>query len=196
MSLRLLAALVVAVCCSAIAVAQDRAPEPAQEKPGASAPASSTAVPLRVTVVISRYQGEKKIGSLPYTFGVVSGERTNLRMGSEVPIVSRAPKGPDAPQPSVSYRGVGTNIDCGSDRGSGGVFRLSMIVEDTSVHLDPAQKNTAGNQAMMYDFPSFRTLRLSFTALLRDGQTTQHTSATDPITGELMRVDVALNVVK
>ncbi len=32
--------------------------------------------------------------------------------------------------------------------------------------------------------------------MLREGQTTQLTTAADPITGEIMRVDVTLTVVK
>ncbi len=32
--------------------------------------------------------------------------------------------------------------------------------------------------------------------MLRDGQTTQLTTAADPITGEIMRVDVTLTVIK
>jgi hypothetical protein len=32
--------------------------------------------------------------------------------------------------------------------------------------------------------------------VLRDGQTAQSTSATDPISGEVLKIDVTLNVVK
>jgi hypothetical protein len=45
--------------------------------------------------------------------------------------------------------------------------------------------------------PQFRSFRLSGqTAVLRDGQTTQLTTATEKASGEIAKVDVTLNVVK
>jgi hypothetical protein len=95
---------------------------------------------------------------------------------------------------SYSYRNVGTNIDCLATALGGGIFRLTITVEDSSIHLDPAQKPAAAQVAT--DIPSFRSFNSSFTILLKDGQTTQYTSATDPVSGEVMRIDVTLNVMK
>jgi hypothetical protein len=197
---RLMAAALIAVLSVTTSVAQDKPAGPAaQEKPPAPTMMlpSGGQVPLRVTVVISRLQGDKKIASLPYSFGMLAGERTNLRMGSDVPIISKASSksGDTASSSNVTYRPVGTNIDCNATSGPGGTYRLSLVIEDSSVHLDPAQKqgNIAG---LVSDYPSFRTFRTNFSTLLRDGQTTQHTSATDPVSGEVMRIDVSLSVVK
>jgi hypothetical protein len=44
--------------------------------------------------------------------------------------------------------------------------------------------------------PMFRSFNSSFQALLRDGQTTQYVSATDPVSGEVMKIDVTLNLLK
>ena len=44
--------------------------------------------------------------------------------------------------------------------------------------------------------PAFRSFKSNFTVLLRDGQTTQYTSAVDPVSGEVMKIDVTLNVIK
>jgi len=41
-----------------------------------------------------------------------------------------------------------------------------------------------------------RSFNSSFQVLLRDGQTNQYTSATDPVTGEVTKIDVTLNVLK
>jgi hypothetical protein len=174
----------------------------AQEKPGppppaaTSSPVTQQAAPAqaRITVVISRHQGDRKLSSLPYVFGVTSGERTNLRMGSEVPIGSKSGEGTTAIPSSISYRSIGTNIDCGLNPAGSGLYRVLLVVEDSSVHLDREQKSA--NPAVTNDYPSFRTFKTNFIALLRDGQTMQHTSATDPLTGEVMRVDVTLNVMK
>lgn len=183
---RYLVALLLTACCVANGAAQDK-PTP----PGAGQGRTQA----RVTVVISRQMADKKISSLPYVFGVTAGEQTNLRMGSDVPIASKSPAG-GAMVPQVSYRSVGTNIDCRLDSlpDGAGVYRMMLAIEDSSVHLDPAQKT--GNPAYTTDLPSFRTFKTNFYALLRDGQTMQHTSATDPVSGEVMKIDVTMNLLK
>jgi hypothetical protein len=96
---------------------------------------------------------------------------------------------------SYSYRSVGTNIDCTAtyDEATAGLFQLALTVSDSSVGLEMPKRPGGG---IVPDVPSFRNFNSSFTALLRDGQTTQYTSATDPVTGELMKIDVTLNVMK
>ena len=158
-------------------------------------------VPLKVTVVLSRYQGEKRVSSMPYVLGVMAsgygaGPKTTLRMGVEVPVVQTVFTGGDGktlPSSSYNYRGVGTNIDCGAqfDEANGGIFQLTLTVSDSSIGLDAPKRS-----GVMPDVPSFRNFNSSFTALLRDGQTMQYTSATDPVTGEVMKIDVTVNIMK
>ena len=95
---------------------------------------------------------------------------------------------------SYTYRDVGTNIDCGAtfDEAVPGIFQLALTVSDSSLGLDTPQ-SAAG---VAPDVPSFRNFNSSFTALLRDGQTMQYTSATDPVTGEVMKIDVTVAVMK
>ena len=188
-------------------------PANAQQKPAPdSAPATRRApldaVPLKVTVVLSRYQGEKRVSSMPYTLGVTAKEgpsapRTTLRMGVDVPVLQTVFGGGGAgdkatlPQSSYTYRNVGTNIDCTAslDPAMNGVFQLMMTVSDTSVGLGAASKPSTPS-AVLADVPTFRSFNSSFTALFRDGQTSQYTSATDPLSGEVMKIDVTLNVMK
>jgi len=173
----------------------------AQEKPGAQEPAerpalpaaaqprdSDAGVPLKVTLVIARFQNDKKISSLPYVLGVTTNSaKTTLRMGVEVPI-STTPGG------SVSYRNVGTHIDCEArSSAQPGVYRLAITVADSSVHLDP---KSSGSGVSVQNMPNFRSFNSSFVALLREGQTAQYTSATDPVTGEVMMIDVTVNALK
>ena len=188
-----LAVVLLTMCCAATAAAQDKPPT-AQVPVTAPVMQTPANAQVKLTVVVARYQGDKKISSLPYVFGVTAGERTttSLRMSSEVPIVARTPKDSGG-VPSVSYRSVGTNIDC-SVNFAGALFRVVLAIEDSSVLLDPDQKSRIA--AATNDYPSFRLFKTNFIALLRDGQTMQHTSATDPVSGEVMRVDVTLNVMK
>ena len=60
-----------------------------QEKPAPPAPKAALAAvtPLKVSVVVSRFQGEKKLSSLPYTLSVNAGSRGTLRMGAKVPVM-------------------------------------------------------------------------------------------------------------
>jgi hypothetical protein len=192
--------LIVVACGIAMAVSGTAQQKPtgtaAPEKPAvAAAPAEAKPlVPLKVQLVLSRFKGEKKISSLPYILGVAANERgwTNVRMGIEVPI---GRKGDLAPGGGISYRSVGTNIDCMADSTAEGPFRLAIRVEDSSVLAEPS-KGTNDATAIVGDMPAFRSFKTNFTILLRDGQTTQYTSAVDPVSGEIMKIDVTLSVIK
>jgi len=170
-----------------------------QEKPAPAAPkpAAAAVTPLRISVVVSRFQGEKKLSSLPYTLSVNAGSRGTLRMGAKVPVnmmmTANMPK--DFPQGGpVQYQDVGTSIDCSvSAAQDDGRFRVEITIDDSSVYGDAPNptdnKPPPGN-------PSFRSFRASDSMVLRDGQTSQFTTATDKVSGEIVKVDVTLNVVK
>ena len=169
----------------------------AQEKP--PAPPVPEATPLKVQVTISRFQGDKKLSSMPYTLSVNSNnhgaEISRLRMGGKVPIMAMAAPTVDGKPIGVAagpvnYQDVGTNIDCHASTTVDGRFRVTVTVEDTSVYLEDQAVSTVKGH------PSFRTLVLTNAAILRDGQSTQFTSATDKVSGETVKIDVMLNVVK
>jgi len=158
------------------------AQEPLLPKP--VMPSGSRGTPLRVQIVYSRYQGDKKLSSVPHTISLNADERpARLRMGIMVPIVSQGKEGP-----TTSYRDVGNNIDCMARTESEGRFRLECSFEQSSLYDKPGE----GIQGM----PMFRNFRAESNVTLRDGQTTQHTSATDPVTGEVLKIDISLTVVK
>ena len=68
------------------------------QDPGQSVAPKTAVVPLKVQIVITRFQGDKKVSSLPYTLSVVAndprGTGSSLRMGAQVPIAPRT--GPDS----------------------------------------------------------------------------------------------------
>ena len=174
----------------------------AQGPTGSQEAAAGRQIPLKVQIIVSRYLGEKKVSSLPYTLAVVAGDndKTSLRMGVDVPIVSTvfsaaAAGGPATiPQSSFTYRSIGTNIDCIARRVEDGLFKLFLAVEDSSVFV--ADKEGAGGRAPSAPAPSVRKFQSTFNLLLKDGQTAQHTTATDPVSGEVLRIDVTLTVLK
>lgn len=159
-------------------------------------PATASPNTLRVQLVVSRYQGDKKISSLPYTLTMNSGDRgpgrSSLRLGTQVPITTMSRQGSDANAPmvpTVQYRDIGTNIDCFATVLDDGRFKLDLTVEDSSLDKEAGGAATSAH-------PVFRSFRTIDSVLLRDGQTAQYSTATDKVSGEVWKVDVTLTVVK
>jgi hypothetical protein len=129
--------------------------------------------------------------------GNTPAHRSGVRMGAEVPVptaASLAPGGgvPSTPGP-IQYKAVGTNIDCFARSLEGGRFNVDIVIEDSSIYSDG---QTDPGASRRNDIPTFRSYKLSNAVILKDGQTTQFTAATDKISGEVVRVDVTLTVVK
>ena len=189
-------ALVFAVALASTAIVATQ--EKDKDKPAASTPKAAPAAvtPVKVQVVIARYQAEKKISSMPYTLtmnAVPPNNHANLRMGTKIPVtmlmMSNIPK--DAPQGGpIQYQDVGTNIDCFTTLLDDGRFLLNITIDDSSVYPDEqAPGGAKGN-------PSFRSFRASNSMVLKNGETGQFTTATDKVSGEIVKVDVTLTVMK
>lgn len=180
-----------ALCSPTIIHSQDPAPKPAPSQKPASGPRMT---PVRVQFVISRYQGDKKISSLPYSVPVKAsasggGTWANLRTGVQVPIMTTRTADGKA-VPTYTYKDVGIGIDCRVTEIEGGQYNVELNVDDSSISSNhPGQAQP--------DAPVFRHFRINNVAVvLKDGQTTQLAAGADPLTGEIMRVDVTLTVVK
>jgi hypothetical protein len=212
------AALIVAVLAVTRPLsAQDRPapapPQPASERRLATVNANEEpprpGMPLKVQIVISRWDGDRKVSSQPYTLTVNAnpaptpgrpmGDMARLRIGAEVPVptitgtqeITRQ-TGQPAVAP-IQYKPIGTNIDCWAAAAQDGRFTLNMTIEDSSVYADDhPQPGTVSSSTT----PVFRSFRIQNTAVLRDGQSTQFTSAADKIGGDVVKVDVTLNVLK
>jgi hypothetical protein len=88
------------------------------------------------------------------------------------------------------YKDVGTKIICGATPMDGGRFKLELAIEDASVY--PEAKIPADGVRG----PWLQSFRSSQTLILKDCQTTQYTTATDKVSGEVVKIDVTLTVVK
>ena len=159
-------------------------------------------VPLSVDVTVTRYQGEKKISSMPYMLAVNANKLGQagpalLRMGAKVPVPTIAapsgnPGGVTGPMPGpVNYQDIGTNIDCTAKVVDEG-FEVRISVSDTSVYAN-IQDNATPTVGSM---PVFRSYQSTNTLVLRDGQSREFTAATDRVSGEVIRIAVVLKVVK
>ncbi len=170
----------------------------AQEAPAPSQAPRTGLVSLKVSLVLSRYQGEKKITSVPYTLLVTANqaERTSLRMGNQIPVPTTSIGPGGERSTSYQYRDVGTNIDCSASTVPDGQFRLTLTVTDSSVYYPDRTDPTAASTTPTTASPAFRSFNSTFNILLRDGQTTQYSSATDQVSGQVIKLDATINVQK
>jgi hypothetical protein len=93
---------------------------------------------------------------------------------------------------------VGTTISCIATPAPAGQFKLELVVGDSSVYDDTAKPPT-GPQPLSpaaNPLPALRSFSSSNTLTLKDGQSSQFTTATDRITGEVTKADVTLTVAK
>jgi hypothetical protein len=201
------AAVAAMVWISTAAISAAQPPEAPQPKPLTPGAKSAQNIPLELQVVISRYQGDKRISSLPYVLSLKSAPISQrrgdygavLRLMSRVPVrtqlstPSPADGKPAPPMSSVNYENVGTNIDVGATAMEDGRFEVTIVINESSVVTDPQDlKGTPGSDS----YPVFRSYQSTNTLFVKDGQTSQFTAASDRVSGEVVRVEVKLTVLK
>ena len=175
-----LASVIAAATLAGPTLAQDTPkPEAQKASPEAVKPAESSrgerrapGATLRVQVVISRFQGEKKLASLPYAFTVtVEGRGVRMRMGVDTP-VAVATAASEAGKPmttSLQYRNVGTNIDCDARDAGDGRYQLMLGVENSSAYMGGplADANSTGSPLFRYRLKRCSSSEPSWHAITR-----------------------------
>lgn len=170
------------------------AQEKEKEKEKPEAVAKQPLTPVKLQVVFSRYMDEKKISSLPYTLSLnANGRFGRLRMGIQVPIQTTVNN-----IATTVYKDATNNVDCGAESQSDGRFKVSCSLEQSSLYAAESStpKQGIGPASLLGGTPVLRTFRSEAELLLRDGQTAQYTAAADPVSGELLKIDITLTVVK
>jgi hypothetical protein len=189
--MRVAFALAALVLASAV-TPRSHAQEPAAQK---------KVTPLKVQVVISEFDGEKKVGSLPYVFYVMADaerdNRTSVRMGLRVPI--RA--GGSGESSQYQYQDVGTNLDCSAHALPDGSYALVLTVQRSSLYLSGSEaagdgQSSRPNPNVVPNQPIIQNFSTGIQISARDGQTVQSNLAADPVNGHVLKVDVTVNVVK
>jgi hypothetical protein len=155
-------------------------------------------IPVKLQIVFTEYESDKKVSSQPYTFFVNVGEqmRTSVRMGVRVPVYT----GGKETTAQFQYIDVGTNIDCRVFVAEGGQFRTELNMERSSAYSSSGPVEKGGDPKNEIQtastHPTLRNFRTNVNLTLRDGQTLQSNMATDPATGRVLKVDVTLTLVK
>ena len=175
--------------------AQEKAKSSDVAKP---AETEKTMTPLRVQVVFSEYDAERKVSSSPYTLLVNAddkGPQASVRMGLRVPVEMTSSS---SAAKQFQYMDIGTNMDGRAEKADDGRFLLKLNVEKSSLYTqgEGQKAATSVRNEISSAQPVVQQFRSQVNLLIRDGQTIQSTVATDPVTGHTLRVDVTLNAIK
>jgi hypothetical protein len=170
----------------------------AQDQPAArGGPRVGAIVPLKVQLVISRYQGDKKISSVPYMLSVSATEpspfeeTSRLRMGVEIPVSVVSPPTSDSKPTPGGVQAFGTNIDCAARILDNGRFKVTITIEESSPYAGDAKAELPRGTS-----PVSRAFRVSNVLVLKDGQSEQFSTATDRFSGEVVKMDMTISVLK
>ena len=153
-------------------------------------------VMVRVQLVFSEYEGDKKIASLPYSFTSVADERTSgpypvhLRTGVRVPIET------DGKDQKTIYLDIGSNIDCGLQIEDDGRYRIYLVFERSALYANSSMGEEKLDVPRPNGQPLIRQLKIQQDFLVRDGQSLEDAVSTDPLNGHIMRVSITVNVIK
>src|SRR5215469_3020438 len=164
--------LVFLLMTAAIALPQDQA-ESSNEQPSTH---------LRIDFLLTEYNGQQKISSLPYTISMESGPENGppiggIRMGVKVPIAEGVVSQGQPTQ--FTYTNVGTDIDCrAKDRGDGS-YDLALTINRSSVYAAAADATQTEAQTLraVSTHPVIQNFSTNFPLRIRDGETEDGTSA-------------------
>jgi hypothetical protein len=202
MKLRSLAA---ATCCSYLLVSA--AAGRAQNNPEQKAP-----TPLKITIVMNEFDGQKKIASLPYAFFVtadaakgVPDDTTRIRAGMQIPI-RYGPRqyeshGVAVQEGEIQYETIGTNVDCSARSAEDNRFLLNLSLSRKYLYDGNAGKPTTGTTgapppSSSSAVPILEAFSSSYQVYVRQGETLEATSTTDPFTGHVLQILVTASAVK
>jgi len=177
----------VAVAQLPMPVAQPPMPVAQLPMPVAQSQAQADKIPVKLVVVVSTFEGDKKVSSMPYTLlATANGSQVTFNSSSRMPI-------PSSNAGSVSYTNIGTTLQC-TVTTEGGSFKVTINFSDNTVlsNKSPAASTTA--PARNPDYATFHDVSYTSAVSLKDGETKQLISAPDKVTGEVVKIDVTLTL--
>jgi hypothetical protein len=159
--------------------------------------------PVKVQIVFTEFEGDKKVKSLPYILYVNAPDVPELKPGwVKLRVGSRVPIYRGGTSENMTYLDVGTNIDARSAYFSDGRLLLQMKIErswvEGGVSVPVAKSDGSASEGSSGHFqePIIRQFVSELDLKLREGQSVESTMATDPTTGKVLKIDVSFTIVK
>jgi hypothetical protein len=148
--------------------------------------AQADKIPVKLQFVISTFEGDRKVSSIPYTLlATANGGMVTFLNGTNVPIQTGEGK--------FSYTNIGTTITC-TVTTEGGNFRIAINLDEKSVAAAKIPAASAGVPTKAPENPTFHDVNYVGNITIKDGETKQLISAPDKGTGEVIKVDVTLTL--
>lgn len=143
-------------------------------------------IPVKLQVVISTFEGDRKVSSMPYTLlATINGGDASFNSNLTVPI-----QGTTAG--TVTYTNLGSSLRCTVTTDAAG-FKVAMTFSDRTVISNKATV-APGTPAGSVDSPIFHDVMFRGDVSLKDGETKQLLVAPDKVTGEVVKIDVTLTL--
>jgi len=175
----------------------------AQDKPKADdkTKVEVQTTPIKVQIVFTEFEGDKKVKSLPYVMYMNAPDSSELRagwvkfrIGSRLPIY--------VGKNEMQYMDVGTNVDARSAYTGDGHVLLQMTLErswvegEVSVPMAKSDSSPSDPSGGLFREPIVRGFKSELDLKLREGQPVESNMATDPISGKVLKVEISFTVVK
>ena len=198
-----IAMIAVGLCAGMPAIDARQRPDP---------PAAQPQVPTRVDVTLTRLLGDKVVSAAPFVLMATAVDSTRggsplveIRMGLDVPIgtstsnvtrtsgaQSNTSSATATSRVATEYKDVGTRISARVQRQDETQFSVYVTVQDST-----APGVTGGGVVgRVTDATVFKSFSTSNPLLMKDGQTQLFGVATDKVTGETLKIEVKLTVLK
>lgn len=156
---------------------------------------TKSAIGLKVLIVFTEFDGEKKVSSMPYSFITYANERTGGYEGTSIRNGVRVPIEIGGKDQKTTYLDVGSNIDCRVLTEDDGRFRLSLVFERTALYPN---RSPEGEKLVSEPngLPLIRAFRTNENFVMKDGQTVESVLSTDPLNGHSLHVSITINTQK
>lgn len=170
-----------------------------QEKANVSEKTKAS-IPVRLTVLLTENDGEKKIASLPYSILVnadVASPGSHVQYSSFTRIGVRVPVPSGGKDGQSTFVDVGSNIDCGAQAEEDGRFTVHLNFERSSLYFQGRSEEKGTIKTTEAGQPYIPTIRAqSLLVTVKEGQSLEVLAATDPLNGHVFRLNLTLNVQK
>lgn len=184
-------AILVLLMSTGLTRAQEKTNAPEKQRP---------IIPVKLTLVLTEFDGEKKVASLPYVI-LLNSDPTDrsghvsyssfMRVGVRVPVAGTGKEG------QSTFVDVGSNIDSGVQVEEDGRFTVRLNFERSSLYFQGRGDEKGALKTAETGQPYIPSIRAqSLLVTVKDGQSLEVLTATDPMNGHVFRLSLTLNVQK